>query len=227
VIFLVSPSEPQLIKAMGRVSSVPETRGADVMWFSATSGLCGIQRKTTEDLIGSIHNGRLNEELAKMVNLALAVLVVEGRPRWTTDGQLLHRYIRFTRAAYRSILRSVQLRGILVDHSDDTADTVVLIESIAKWSEKGEHRSLDRRPKPQSTPEHWGKITNRTWASHLLQSVPGIGPVQANAIFDHFGSRLPVGLTVTEKELLEVKGLGPGRVRKIVAAFGGKAGEDT
>jgi ERCC4-type nuclease len=223
--YLVSPTEPPLIKAMGRVSSAPELRGADIMWHEPEVGLVGIQRKEYTDLINSIKNGMLAKELAKMTPLGMSILVVEGRPRWTVEGVLLHRYISFDKVQYRSFLRSVQLRGVLVDYSEDTADTVVLIESIQKWASKGTHRSLDRRPKPKGTPSNWGYVTNKEWASHMLQSIPTIGPAQADAIFDHFGGSLPIALTVTEKELLEVPGVGPKTAKKIVAAFRGRTAD--
>ena len=84
---------------------------------------------------------------------------------------------------------------------------------------KGEHRSLDRRPKPG--PNEWGRVTDRGFGLHLLQSVDGIGPMQAGAIFDHF-KRVPVELTATREQLLSIPGIGPKRVAAMMKAFGGK-----
>lgn len=219
--FLVSPTEPALIKSLGIVSSVPEKHGADVFWTDATmGGFVGIQRKEIDDLLKSIQSGVLARELQKLLHCKLAILIVEGEPHFTPDGQLSHRFIRFTRTQYRSQLRSVQLRGIIVEHSSSTADTVALIESIARWVAKGEHRSLDRRPKPSNL-DSWGVLTNKAWASHLLQSIEGIGPAQAEAIFDHFDGKLPIEFTATVAQLMEVPRIGKRRAEMIVRSFGG------
>jgi ERCC4-type nuclease len=222
--YLIAPTEPPLLKALGNVSGIPELRGADVLFYVEKVGLVGVQRKTVDDLIASINDGRIASGLAKMQSLAMALLIVEGRPRWSMEGALLHSYARFSREQFRSFLRSVQLRGVLVDYSDDLADTVVLIESIQRWVSKGKHDSLDRRPKPKARAANWGHIESQEWAQHLLQSVPSIGPAQAKAIWDHFGG-LPVRLTVSKKELLEVRGVGEKVAAKIIAAFNGKAGD--
>lgn len=216
---LIAPSEPPLIKALGTVSSTPEKYGADILWAErAVSGLIGVQRKEVSDLIGSVQDGRLNKEIVQMRACHLAFLIVEGHPHWTSDGTLVHRWARWTRGQHYSLLRSVQTRGIVVEYTETTADTVGRIEDIHRWAAKADHTSLDRRPKPG--PDEWGKVTDRGWGLHLLQSVPGIGPKQAELIWDHFG-KVPVGLSVTREDLAAIKGLGPKRVDSMFKAFGG------
>ena len=222
--FLISPAEhSSWIKDLGRVSSTTEKYGADVLWWDEViQGWVGVQRKTVPDLVASVQDGRLAKEMAQLMRVKVASLIVEGRPRWSTDGWLMRNHVRWSVAQHRSLLRSIQGRGVFVEQSDDHADTARLIVEIAAWVRKGDHRSLDRRPKPSG--DSWGKITDKAWACHLLQSVPDIGPVQADAIYEHFGGRIPVGLTVDRKALLDVKGLGPKRVAKILRAFGGDEG---
>ena len=218
--FLVSPAEhSSWIKDLGRVSSNTERYGADVLWWDSTiKGWVGVQRKAVPDLIASVQDGRLAKEIAQLMKCKVASLVVEGRPRWSTDGTLMRSHTRWSIAQHRSLLRSIQGRGVFVEHSDDHADTARLIREIAGWVQKGDHRSLDRRPKP--SPDSWGKVTDKAWACHMLQSVPDIGPVQAEAVYEHFDGKMPVVLTATREELLAVKGLGPKRVDKIRRAFG-------
>jgi ERCC4-type nuclease len=222
--FLISPTEPKLIKALGTTSSVPEQHGVDILWMEkAVSGLCGIQRKEFGDLIASLGDGRLAKEIAQLggsPTVKYAFLLVEGRPHWGLDGQIVSSWSNVTRAQYRSLLRSVQLRGVFVEFSDSMEDTVALVESIAAWCAKKAHTSLDARKKPNEQ-GFWGTSKERGWASYMLQSVPGIGPGQAKKILDHFGGTPPVGLTVTREELLAVPGLGKVTADKIIAAFGG------
>jgi ERCC4-type nuclease len=220
--FLIAPSEPPIIKTLGRVSSVPERHGADILWYDrATRAVIGVQRKEYHDLLGSVADGRLAREVKQLKSTKVAHLIVEGRPRFTPDGHCTEQYLtRWTRAAYRSLLRSVQGRGIFVEHSDSTADTVSLVEEIYRWTAKGDHVSLDRRPTP--TGNNWGQLTDKDWACHMLQSIDGIGPKQATAIWMHFGGKLPIELTATRAQLLTVPGVGPIVADKITKAFGAK-----
>lgn len=216
--FLVAPTEPPLIKALGTVSLVPERHGVDIMWPSPTlGGLAGIQRKEWTDLIASVGDGRLMKEVEQMTTLRYAGLVIEGKPHWTQDGQLKHRYLTYTRDGYRALIRLLQIRGVVVEHSDDETDTIALIEHAAEWLEKKTHLTLSRRPKPG--PDRWGKRTNKTWGMHVLQSVDGIGPMQAEAIFDAAGGKVPLQLTMSPEELRAIPGIGPKRVASLVKAF--------
>lgn len=183
--------------------------------------MVGVQRKEVKDLISSVQSDdRLHREVQQIQRCKMAFLVVEGKPRWTVDGWLVHDYARWSRTQHRSLLRSVQMRGIYVEFADNMTETVALVEEIAKWCSKGEHLSLDRRTNPG--PDDWGTISDKGWASHLLQSVPGVGPKQATLIWDHFEGKVPIGLTVGEEELSKVKGLGPKRVAALVKAFPAK-----
>lgn len=222
--FLVSPAEPPLVRALGRTSQLPERYGADVLWPQPrVKGLVGVQRKTYEDLLASVGDGRLQREIPQLNQCAMKILVVEGRPHWSEDGALIHRWLgRWTRDSYRSLLRSVQMQGIIVEHTDDLSDTVTHVEAIARWAAKGGHSSLARRPKPG--PDRWGKRTNRATQMHVLQSVDGIGPGQAEAILDHFGG-LPLEWTVREEELAAVRGVGPKTVARMVQFISPKKSE--
>lgn len=214
---LIAPTEPELIKTLGTVSSTPERYGADILWMDrAVGGLIGVQRKEVSDLINSVQDGRLAKEIVQLRAVHLPVLIVEGSPHWTVDGALVHKYTRWTRTQHHSLLRSVQQRGIIVEYTSSTAETVARVEDIVRWAAKDDHNSLDRRPKP--SPDDWGKISDKAWALHLLQSVPGIGPKQAELIWDTFG-RAPIVLDCTREELLAIRGLGPKKVAAILAAF--------
>ena len=123
-----------MLKLLGKVSSIPERFGADVLWLEpAIGGTCAVQRKELGDYISSVQNGMLAKELQKMSPVKMAFLILEGRPQWTPDGMLADRFARMSRQQYRSLMRSIQARGILVEYSDDLADTVSLIEQIAAW----------------------------------------------------------------------------------------------
>lgn len=218
--YLVAPTEPDIIKALGVVSAVPERNGCDVLFTVARHGLVGIQRKEMSDLLSSVADGRLGMEITQMETspISIGVLMIEGTPNWSTDGVLLDRYHHWTRLQHRNLLRSVAERGIWVEHTDNVYDTVAAIESLKSWAEKANHDSLRRRPKPSSTASGWGKATDADFAAHVVQSVPGLGPAKARLVIEHFG-RVPIAWTVTEAELLAVPGIGRGMVKKMMTAI--------
>lgn len=213
----IDKAEPAALRALGTtVSGSTEKFGVDIT-FLANGRLIGIQRKELKDLFASVEDGRLGEQIAKMANLEVAYLLVEGVPKFTLDGDLVGKQYgqRWTRNGYEGVLWSVAARGVRVIHSRDLNDTIRMVQHLEEWERKAKHTSLDRRPGPRTM--FGSSPMLREFAVHLLQSVPGLGPEVAGRIFDAYG--LPLSLTVTEKDLLTVKGVGPKLAGKIVKAF--------
>jgi ERCC4-type nuclease len=216
---LVSPTEPREIQLLGRVSSLPEKYGVDVL-LSARGRLVGVQRKTfPEDYLASLEDGRLQKELMLMQRLDAAVLLLEGQPTW--DGQnLVGR--RYTRQQLRTALWSIQLaHGVYVERSDSLEDTCMALAWLETWLRKRRHVGLMRRPKARDA---WGgRVRGQGQALHILQGLPGVGPVLAQAILKHFGG-IPLTWTCSQQELEQVTGIGPKTARRLYVIFerGGK-----
>lgn len=211
---LVAPTEPKQLRALGKVSSVPERFGCDFLW-SVKGGLAGVQRKEFRDLLASISDGRLNKEVGQMNRVVRPVLVVEGCGHWTLDGELNDQYSRITRGQLRALLYSIRDRGIWVEASDGLADTEDVVAGIVRWTRKEVHRSLAARPKPQG---RWGRVDHHGWAVHVMTSFPGIGPGTAESLIQHFGG-VPLAWMVDERELAQVPGIGPVRARRLIRAL--------
>ena len=211
---LISPTEPPALRKIGTTSLRPETYGCDVL-FAAGGKWFGIQRKEFKDLIHSMQDGRLGQQVSMMAELEQAMVVIEGwqDAHWTTDGRLSDRYAKVTRAQLRGLLWSVRDRGVWVDYTRDLADTIALCQEWERWCRKPEHKSLSTRPGPVGK---WGRADNREWQEHLLQGLPGVGVELAGRILDQVG--MPLGWRVTEGELLGVQGLGKGKVEKMMRA---------
>jgi ERCC4-type nuclease len=154
-----------------------------------------------------------------MKELDLAVLMLEGKANWTTDGQLVRDRMdkrnAWTRAQHRNYLHSVQMRGIHVIQTDNIGDSIDYLMGLQLWTNKADHNSLDTRPGPTGT--GWGRITNVDYQRHLLMSLPGIGVKQANLILDTIG--LPLILDATVEELMTVPGVGKKRAERILRVF--------
>lgn len=205
----VSAAEPASLRTLGQYSPLPEQMGVDFL-IPCPLGMVGVQRKEIHDLIASRGDGRLARELAQMKQLDIAVLLVEGRLKWTSDGQLSTSRSRWTRSEHTSLLFSVQSTGVWVNSSESLSESREYLALLEKWFLKGSHKGIVTRPKPTTL---WGTKTNRDWGIHVIQSFDGIGPGVAGAIFDRYG--VPLRWTITEEDLLSVPGVGKKRAEKM------------
>lgn len=206
--FLVAPTEPPALRRLGTTSTVPERHGCDVVWTDRAGGLAGVQRKELTDLWSSLRNGRLAREVAAMEGLALRVLLVEGRMRWSASGRLASARAPLTRDQLRGIALSAQRRNVWVLHSEDVDDSAATLRHVRAWWDKPRHAALDLRPQPPAAPG------TRPWGVHLLQSFPLVGPVVAGNVWDHFGG-VPLAWTCDERALATVKGIGSVRATSL------------
>lgn len=212
---LVAPTEPQEFKALGKVSSFPETHGSDFFWVH--NGLrIGVQRKEIKDFIASVQDGRLGKELLQMEQLDIRVLVVEGKLRWTRDGELVDGWARLSKSQLRGALFTVQSKGVWVEWSESKEETGKVIDDLFQWSKKDSHSTLLVRQGPRT--DGWGRRGNRDWQIHILSSLPGIGAGLAEKMIDHFGS-IPLQLAVPKSKLMEVEGIGRNKADKIMEAL--------
>lgn len=209
---LISPTEPPMLKKLGRSSPLPETHGVDIL-FASNGQWIGIQRKEMNDLIASVMDGRLQREVAMMqCRLAVAMVIIEGQPQWTTEGQYIDKggYRQWTVAQHRGVLWSLRQKGIWVDATKSLADTCDTVEMFERWVGKSKHRGLEHRPGPVAM---WGKVDNRDYACHLVMGLPGVGPELADRIVEEYG--VPFRWKITVEDLEKVKGIGKVKARSI------------
>lgn len=211
----ISSAEPKSLQGLGTYSPLPEMYGSDFL-ISCPVGLVGVQRKEVHDLIASRADGRLARELAQMKQLDIGVLLVEGRLKWTSDGQLSTSHSKWTREQHLGLLFSIQSGGVWVNSSDSLMESREYLSRLELWMMKMDHKGINVRPKPQTA---WGQLKDKDWGVHFIQGIDGIGPGVAGAIFDKFG--VPFGLTVSKEDLESVDGVGPKRAEKIVRMFNG------
>jgi ERCC4-type nuclease len=212
----VAPTEPRSLKAMGKVSSLPEQFGCDVLWMHGGNRY-GVQRKEWRDLLASVEDGRLGKECGQMHSAGVrGVLAVEGTATWA-HGEIVTGYGRsWSRRQWWGVQLAVQLEGVWLIHTANIADTSDFIRAFNIWTKKKMHGSLGARPGPKGL---WGtRADDRDWAKHVLTSFPGIGPGAADAIFEEFG-RAPLRWDCEKADLRKVKGLGAKKVEAIWGAL--------
>lgn len=212
---LVSNTEPQDLRNLGRTTTYPENYGCDLL-IPVKGEWVGIQRKEVKDLVASVTDGRWPEQLGKMAQLPRSVILVEGRPRWSDDGRTMLnvKYGKgLTRPAWRGVLWSAQRRGIWVDGTGGLDETIVWVGQFERWL-RSNHSSDVRRPGPSGL---WGKATNEEWAVWFMQSFQGVGPELAKRIVGKFG--VPLRWTIGEEDLLTVEGVGKAKAAAILGAL--------
>ena len=212
---LISPTEPQPIRDLGKTSILTEKYGADILMLVKDMRV-GVQRKKfPDDLMSSLADGRLYDQIRKMGELNHAVLILEGHGQWTIEGVLLGRYA-FTIDQLHGLMMSLSFEfGIQVFQVRDMTETIRLLGNMEAWIHKPAHVSLLRRPGPSK--DSWGEKSARLNGIHLLQSFPGVGPTIAARIYDHYGKvpmRWEEGLDFTE-----VPGVGKEKARQLEEAL--------
>jgi len=219
--YYIAPTEPPELRSLGHTSLLPESMGCDVLYYSYRPTLCiGFQRKEIKDFIASLIDGRLTKELGQIASdnhLSRAILILEGRLIWTTDGKLANGTFTgstFDKYTLRKLLINIQSSGIFICQTDDLPDTISTIQHISSYLAKPNHDSLLRRPK-NSSKDGWGRTTNSSFASHILQGFPSIGPGTALEIYNRFG-HIPLQWTCTEDELISIPGIGRKTAQKLM-----------
>lgn len=205
---LVSPTEPDHVKALGKTSSAPETYGCDLLVTTRRRKL-GIQRKKfPEDLIASVEDGRLADQLVKMAELDRACVVMVGYPAWTRDGTLVHSSWskrEWTFASIWGAVASISFEaGVPVMWVRDETEFGELVGVLDEWNRREKHSTIRTRSRPRA--KGWG-VSTKTQQAHFLQGLPGCGPETAERIVDAFEG-LPMAWTCTVEEMMEVRGVG-------------------
>lgn len=214
---LISPAEREPILSLGKVSSLPEKLGSDILWSSET-GMAGLQRKAVLDLIASVRDGRLGRELQQMSSLTHRFLCIEGTPAWNQDGSLVAQHTQWTRRQQWGVELSIQRQGVMVLRTRTPLETCALVEYLAEWTDKKEHSSsLLARPGPQAN--GWGKHDDRSTGLHVMSGWPGVSIELSGRIFDFYG-RIPCRHDLIDKPLTLVAGIGEKRAAQIMKVLG-------
>lgn len=212
---LVSPTEPPALRALGKVSSTPESFGCDLLLVSR-QGKLGIQRKVfPADLIASLEDGRLSDQLLKMADLDRACLILIGYPKWTLEGELVWRNWSgrvWTFDSIHGALATAALEtGVGTFWVRDEAEFVLLVQTLEKWNRREKHSTTRTRSRPKA--KGWG-ISRELQQAHFLQGLPGVGPELAERIVREFDG-VPLQWSVGKGEMMQVHGVGKMKAEKM------------
>jgi len=164
------------------------------------SGELVIERKTADDFVLSIMDGRLFNQSAKM-RLAFA------RPVFLIEGDVYATRSKITREAIDGALSFiVAIEGASVLHVRSPRTAADLIYRMAKHCQQGlGYEVAFRRGKTEP---------GKGEALYVIEGLPGIGPTITGNVLSHFRSILAF-MNATVAELMAVTGLGKKKAERI------------
>ncbi|MBU0962975.1 MAG: hypothetical protein KKD48_03665 [Nanoarchaeota archaeon] len=164
-------------------------------------GYIGIERKTQQDFINSMIDGRLIEQLILLKeNFDIPLLIIEGEEN-------IYSLRNVHPNAIRGMLASISIDyQIPTIYTRNVNDTCSLIEGILKRLERGKPTiPLLKKRKP---------LTLKERQELIIESFPGIGPTLAKSLLKEFKSVKNI-INTDEKDLQKVEKLGPKKASEI------------
>ncbi len=165
----------------------------------------GIERKESGDFLQSLIDGRLFSQLNSLRSAyRRAVLIIEGEQ---LTGQRA-----INPASIYGALASIAIRiQVPIIWTKDAEQTAQVLYRIARMEQIDENRPL--RTRTGDT-----KSSDAETLEYILSGFPFVDTVTSRAIFERFGTLERI-FSASEKELKEVKGVGPkiaGRVKRLL-----------
>lgn len=233
--YLISPSEPPLLRSIGDTSPVAEKKGCDVL-ISLPNVRIGIQRKTWTDLVISLGDGRLAGSIPKM-DMAVKVLIIEGEVKFDKAGHMVVRSrnaphgsggflrLRHTRESLAGVAISLRyVHGLDVFYTESLFDTVATVLHLGGYFSKSDHKGVvGRRTYVKgSDGTGWGAATGEDRARALkvnLLMACGVGLKTAENLLKANGGKIPLAWTMSRDEMMEIDNIGDATADRILKVF--------
>lgn len=167
-----------------------------------------IERKKIDDLVNSLIDGRLFEQVKNMLRYSTRPLII-------VEGNLnnIYRYRKITPHQMLGLLSTLLLMGvniIFVRNEEETAYFIYsLIKKINTEKEKKEWISPTKIGHRKGGKSIWDAQVN------LISSIPGISREMAIKILKYFGSPRKF-FKASSYEMKKVEGIGDKRIKKII-----------
>lgn len=163
----------------------------------------GVERKTTNDFISSIMDGRVFRQLYDLKQeFELPILIIEGRSIFESEVNI---HPNAVRGAVASVAINLRIPIIWTRNAFETAE---MLFALAKKEQIKENKSIAIRGKRKFRSEN-------QMQEFLVAGLPKISTQKAKSLLKHFGSPEKI-FSATEEELQEVPGIGKGLARDIM-----------
>tara|TARA_Y100000310_G_scaffold57396_2_gene52609 strand:- start:2201 stop:4171 length:1971 start_codon:yes stop_codon:yes gene_type:complete len=163
-----------------------------------------VERKTVEDFLLSLIDGRLFNQLTMMSsNYDSPLIILEG------DQDELYTTRNIHENAIKAALASIALNyRIPILYTHNVEETAKLVYLIAKREQLGSEKEIKLRVGRKG-------LTVQEQQQYIMEGFPLVGPGLAKALLKKFGSIRPI-VNATVKELQEVEKMGPKKAKKIL-----------
>ncbi|MCX8195802.1 MAG: helix-hairpin-helix domain-containing protein [Acidilobaceae archaeon] len=170
-----------------------------------------VERKTAEDYINSLHDGRLFEQAQRVLeSYESLIIVVEGDLERAAK-------LRGRERQVSASLAALLLEGdVKIVPSGSPRGTALILEALARKAVETRERRAVIHKKPKL-----GSL--REWQLYVVSSFPGVGPKMAEKILEHYGT-VEAFCTSGMAELQRV--VGEKRAEKIKAIMKARYGEE-
>ena len=201
---LLDSREPPWVQSLtfGDVPARVDTLTAGDAWLLVEDTILVVERKTFSDLLGSIQDGRLFDQAARMVELSpWCYLVVQGLGRLSREGDLVAYAGGAAWPVHRieGALATVQQLGVAVVHigalHQNYHDALLWLASRKRGDVE---IAAPRRKAVMQSP-----------GERILCALPGISEVRAQALLDHCGTAAWALTFLTNEGGGKVHGVGP------------------
>jgi len=163
-----------------------------------------IERKTADDFIKSLIDGRLFDQCRRLSDVyEKPVLLIEGSLRRALSNSSIRRNAVI--GALTTLIVDLDVHVLFTYNAKESA---FAIKSIAEKEQRSgrSYVVLHKKPKLSSL---------REWQLYILQSLPYVGPKVAQRLLETFGSVYRV-FTATVPELAKIEGLGEKKAGEVV-----------
>lgn len=214
---LVDHREPlwaQRMKFEGATTAVTQLQCGDIWVAAGDDQLLIIERKTADDLLASIADGRLFDQAGAMVAMSpWSYITIEGTLAPTPDGRTYvdGQSVNWRWASVQGALQTVQEMGIAVVYLSGPEEMPPFIERLAR-RDRGTVRVGGVRKAEILAP-----------GMSLLMSLPGVGPDRAKSLLEHAGTAA-FALMALSDDSINVPGIAAGTRGKVRDALGLPAG---
>ena len=172
----------------------------------------GVERKTVEDYLESLIEGKLFKQTAKLRDAyPRPILIIEG------EGLLTKRNISHN-AIYGSIVSIIVDFGIPVITTKNPMETANLLYIIAAREQREEKKPVATRG--EKTP-----MSIREKQQFIVEGLPNVSAVLAKRLLEHFGSVKDI-VNASEEELKEIQGIGKNIATEILEILNTRYLED-
>jgi len=166
------------------------------------SSRIGVERKNVDDYLNSLIDSKLFKQIQQLRDAySRPILILEGE-------DLLTRRNISHNAIFGSLAAISVDYGVTVFRTKNSSETADLMRIIAQREQKDDNKKVAIRGMKKQMSMHERQ-------QFLVEGLPNVSAVLANRLLNHFGSIRAI-INASEKELMEVEGIGKNIASEIV-----------